>query len=280
MQIIEEIAELRQQVAVWRRAGERIAFVPTMGSLHDGHLALVEHARKLADRVVVSIFVNPTQFGLDEDFERYPRALDEDIRELGKVEVDLLFTPTAQVMYPLETLHAVEVEVKGITDILCGAYRPGHFTGVATVVTMLLNLVQPDIAVFGEKDYQQLAVIRRMTRALHLPVEIVGSPTVREADGLAMSSRNRYLSEEERSMAPVLYKSLQRAREQLVAGCRDFSAIQAEGMQSLSDAGFAPEYFAVHNMRLEAPQANDSEWVVLAAARLGQARLIDNIQVP
>ena len=227
---------------------------------------------------MVSIFVNPTQFGLDEDFERYPRALDADIHELGKVEVDVLFTPTAQVMYPLETLHAVEVEVKGITDILCGAYRPGHFTGVATVVSMLLNLVQPDVAIFGEKDYQQLAVIRRMTRALHLPVEIIGSPTVRETDGLAMSSRNRYLTAEERAIAPQLYRSLKEASAQLQSGSRDFSALEAMGMETLRTAGFAPEYFAVHNTRLEIPKPTDTEWVVLAAARLGKARLIDNIQ--
>ncbi|MGB1580625.1 MAG: pantoate--beta-alanine ligase [Nevskiales bacterium] len=278
MQIVDNSPALREQIAAWRRAGERIAFVPTMGSLHDGHLALVEHARRVADRVVVSIFVNPTQFGLDEDFERYPRKLDDDIRELGRVTVDLLFTPSIEVMYPLETIHAVDIEVKGITDILCGAFRPGHFNGVATVVTMLFNLVQPDIAVFGEKDYQQLAVIRRMTRALHMPVDIVGSPTVREADGLAMSSRNRYLTAQERKIAPKLYAALQEARDALRAGNTDFEAIADRGMAALQTAGFAPEYFAVHNTRLEPPKETDGEWVVLAAARLGQARLIDNIQ--
>lgn len=280
MKIIDNSAGLRAQVLAWRQAGQRIAFVPTMGSLHDGHLALVEHARREADRVVVSIFVNPTQFGLDEDFERYPRALDDDIHELDKVEVDLLFTPSIEVMYPLETLHAVDIEVRGITDILCGAYRPGHFNGVATVVTMLFNLVQPDVAIFGEKDYQQLAVIRRMVRALHLPVEVIGSPTVRENDGLAMSSRNRYLSDNERKIAPKLYQSLQAARQQILDGERDFAMIEKQAMESLATAGFAPEYFAVHNRRLEAPGAEDSEWVILTAARLGQARLIDNIQVP
>lgn len=278
MKIIDNAGDLRRQVASWRQGGERIAFVPTMGSLHDGHLALVEHARREAERVVVSIFVNPTQFGLDEDFERYPRALDDDIRELSRVEVDLLFTPSVEVMYPLETIHAVDIEVKGITDILCGAYRPGHFNGVATVVTMLFNLVQPDVALFGEKDYQQLAVIRRMTRALHMPVEIIGSPTVREADGLAMSSRNRYLTPEERKIAPQLYAALQEARQALLDGDTDFAAIEARGMARLREAGFAPEYFAVHNTRLEPPKETDGEWVILAAARLGQARLIDNIQ--
>lgn len=280
MHIIDNSADLRRQIAEWRQSGERIAFVPTMGSLHDGHLALVDHARREADRVVASIFVNPTQFGLDEDFERYPRSLNDDIRELGAVNVDLLFTPSLDVMYPLETLHAVDIEVRGISEILCGAYRPGHFNGVATVVTMLFNLVQPDVAIFGEKDFQQLAVIRRMVRALHMPVDIVGSPTVRESDGLAMSSRNRYLTDEERARAPQLYKTLQSARQQLLEGIRDFVLIESQGMQSLASAGFAPEYFAVHNMRLEAPGPDDREWVVLAAARLGQARLIDNIQVP
>ena len=204
MKLISDITALRAQVAAWRATGEKIALVPTMGNLHAGHLHLAKTAREHANRVIVSIFVNPTQFGEGEDLDRYPRTLDADCAALETVAVDAVFNPDVETMYPLGQ-GAVQLQVPGLDALLCGVQRPGHFTGVATVVCMLLNQVQPDIALFGEKDYQQLAVIRRFVNALHIPIEIMGVPTVREADGLAMSSRNQYLTDEERDLAPQIY---------------------------------------------------------------------------
>jgi pantoate--beta-alanine ligase len=279
LETIEQISMLRERAAGWRRAGQRVAFVPTMGNLHAGHLALVAEAQRLAERVVVSIFVNPLQFGPQEDFGAYPRTLARDQELLAGAGTDLLFAPSVEVVYPRGQANQTRVEVPGISDILCGASRPGHFVGVATVVCKLFNMVQPDLAVFGEKDYQQLLVIRRMTLDLSLPVAIQGLATVREADGLAMSSRNGYLTAQERARAPALYLILQRCAEWLRQGL-DIAAVEGLAGEEIAAAGFGPDYVSVRRAAdLGLPQAEDLELVVLAAARLGRARLIDNLRV-
>ncbi len=265
----------------WRREGLHVAFVPTMGNLHYGHLTLVEAARERGDRVVVSIFVNPTQFGPTEDFLTYPSTPEADFAKLEEMGVDLLFAPSVEEMYPGEHCHHARtvIQVPEISDMLCGEYRPGHFTGVATVVNKLFNIVQPDVAVFGTKDFQQLAVIRRMVWELSMPVEIVGAPIAREADGLAMSSRNVYLGEADRRSAPELYRSLCAARDALLGGGA-IAAIEGAGVQHLAEHGFRPDYFSVRRADdLQPPGADDRELVILAAAWLGKARLIDNLTI-
>jgi pantoate--beta-alanine ligase len=280
MRAVDRIDELRELVRGWRAAGERVGFVPTMGSLHEGHLSLLELARQRSQRVIVSIFVNPLQFGPGEDFERYPRMPEEDSRLLQVHRCDVLFNPSVAHMYPEGGVSATVVSVRPLSQILCGAVRPGHFDGVATVVARLFGIVQPDVAVFGEKDYQQLAVIRRMTEDLALPVEVIGAPTVRASDGLAMSSRNRYLAAAEREIAPKLYAMLQMLARRLMEGQREYAVLEEEGTRVLRDAGFAPDYVSIRDARtLEPPGAQCSEAVVLAAARLGRARLIDNLRV-
>lgn len=282
MDTIHAIPPLREKIAAWRARGERIALVPTMGNLHAGHLSLVKAAQARAERVVASIFVNPMQFNDKQDFSAYPRTLEEDRSVLARHHVDLLFLPEQAALYPRGLESATRVEVPGLSGLLCGEYRPGHFVGVTTVVCMLLNIVQPDTAVFGEKDFQQLLLIRRMARDLHLPVEVLGVPTVREPDGLAMSSRNHYLSTEERGRAAALYQVLSRARERIRAmpgGC-DFRALEDESMDLLREAGLRPEYFSVRraaDLVLAGP--DDEDLVILAAAWLGKARLIDNLCV-
>ena len=279
LETIEEISTLRERVAAWRRAGQRVGFVPTMGNLHAGHLALVAEARRLAERVVVSIFVNPLQFGPQEDFAAYPRTLARDHELLAGAGTDLLFAPTVAAVYPRGQAEQTLVEVPGLSDILCGASRPGHFVGVATVVCKLFNMVQPDLAVFGEKDFQQLQVIRLMTLDLSLPVAIQGLATVREADGLAMSSRNGYLTAAERARAPVLYRTLQHCAEWLRAG-QDHASVERQAGEAIAAAGFEPDYFSVRRAAdLGLPAPGERELVVLAAARLGRARLIDNLRV-
>jgi pantoate--beta-alanine ligase len=279
MEVIELVPDLRRRVADWRLAGLRIAFVPTMGNLHEGHLRLVREAGKLADCTVVSIFVNPLQFGPSEDFAAYPRTMERDGELLEGAGTDILFAPGVEAVYPRGQGEQTRVEVPGLSDILCGAARPGHFVGVATIVCKLFNMVQPDIALFGEKDFQQLLVIRRMTEDLSLPVEIRGLPTVRELDGLAMSSRNAYLTPEERTLAPTLYRSLCRAAERLSSGEPAREAERA-GLSELSAAGLKPDYFSVRRLGdLGEPSSGDKELVVLAAAWLGRARLIDNLRV-
>jgi pantoate--beta-alanine ligase len=280
MQCIETIPELRRLIASWRRSGERIAFVPTMGNLHDGHLSLVERARGLGERVVVSIFVNPLQFGEGEDLAAYPRTPEEDAARLHQAGVDLLFRPREAEVYPHGRAGQTFVEVPGISDILCGASRPGHFRGVATVVAKLFNLVQPDVACFGEKDYQQLTVLRRMVADLNMPVELVGVPTMREADGLAMSSRNGYLTAEERQLAPALYRTLQQLAARIGDGERDWPRLEREAGEALSQAGLRPDYVSIRRAGdLAEPAAEDRALVVLAAAFLGRARLIDNLLI-
>jgi pantoate--beta-alanine ligase len=277
MHIIESIPVLRETLKNWRGQGETIAFVPTMGNLHAGHVELVEQAKSQASRVVVSVFVNPTQFGPGEDFAAYPRTPEEDAAKLRAAGVDVLLMPPSAEVYPQGSLTFVEVA--SVSDILCGAFRPGHFRGVATVVCKLFNMVQPDVALFGEKDWQQLAIIRRMVADLNLPLRVVGVPTVREDSGLAMSSRNGYLSEAEKQQAAWLYQSLLAARAALQSGRRDYAQIEAEQAAFLRGAGFAPDYFAVLKPDLSEPSGVENEWVVLVAARLGKARLIDNLSV-
>lgn len=271
---------LREQLNDWRQSGEHIALVPTMGNLHDGHLGLVNLARQHAERVVVSLFVNPTQFAEGEDFENYPRTLELDKRRLKRSKADLLFAPDVEVMYPFGTDAAASVTVPVLTNEFCGESRPGHFDGVTTVVARLFSLVQPDVAVFGQKDYQQLLVIQRLVEDLNLPIEIVCAPTRRESDGLAMSSRNQYLSDEERAAAPALFAALSEIATALEAGGHDYDALEKRAMASLKDSGFEPEYVSVRRAEnLERPDRETDELVVLAAARLGSARLIDNVLV-
>jgi pantoate--beta-alanine ligase len=280
METARTAAELRAHVGAWRRAGARIAFVPTMGNLHAGHYSLLAAARERADRVVASIFVNPTQFGPGEDFASYPRTLANDQAGLVARGCELLFAPDIEDVYPYGIDASVRIEVPGIATSLEGRFRPGHFSGVATVVAKLFNLVQPDLAVFGQKDYQQLLVVRRMVRDLAMPIDIVAAPTVREANGLALSSRNQYLSPEERERAGVIYRTLQRARVEAKAGAA-FEAIEADARKALEDEGFAVDYVALRraaDLGVPGPDQR-SGLVALAAARLGRARLIDNLLV-
>lgn len=280
METVHAIAELRACVARWRRADEHIALVPTMGNLHRGHLRLVEEARRLATRTVVSIFVNPLQFGPHEDFAGYPRTLAEDSRQLAGFGVDLLFAPPTGEVYPRPLESMTQVEVPGLSTILCGAYRPGHFRGMATVVTKLLAMVQPDVGIFGEKDWQQLVIIRRLVADLNLPVAVVGVPTVREADGLAMSSRNGYLTPAERAVAPNLYRALTAVADGIRAGERRYRVLEDSALALLEQVGFRPDYVTVRRADdLEPPTADATELRVLAAAWLGRARLIDNVAV-
>ncbi|HSW15418.1 MAG TPA: pantoate--beta-alanine ligase [Solimonas sp.] len=279
MKTVHTVAELRAQVAEWRRAGQRIAFAPTMGNLHAGHLKLIRRAREEADRVVSSVFVNPLQFGPTEDFGRYPRTLSADQAGLSTVGCDLLFAPSVEEMYPNGREHLCKLSLPHYSTMLEGAFRPGHFDGVATVVSILFNQVQPDVALFGEKDYQQLLVIRRMVADLHLPIRILGVPTEREADGLAMSSRNQYLSSEERQTAAQIYASLSEVADGLRAGRRDFEQLAAGGLQRLLSHGFQPQYLEIRSPDLAPPGAQDASYVILVAAYLGKTRLIDNLIV-
>jgi len=272
------VAALRAQVGAWRREGARIGFVPTMGNLHAGHFALVELARQHSDKVVASIFVNPTQFGPNEDYARYPRTPDSDIEGLRAKGCDALLLPSVEEMYPFGTMGCVQMHVPGITDILCGAHRPGHFNGVAQVVARLFNMVQPDVAVFGRKDYQQLQVIRYMATEMSFPVAIVPAPTLREADGLAMSSRNQYLEPDQRHTATFIYRTLQRMREQCGYGL-PVDQVEDEARSQLEMAGFVVDYAEVRRADLSRARAPDEPGLLaLVAARLGRTRLIDNLE--
>ncbi|MGI2258805.1 pantoate--beta-alanine ligase [Shewanella sp. GXUN23E] len=272
------IADLRARVKAWRQRGETIAFVPTMGNLHQGHITLIKEAVKRADHVVASIFVNPLQFGQGEDLDAYPRTLEADQQALSEAGCELLFTPTPGIMYPKGLSEQTYVEVPGISDELCGQTRPGHFRGVATVVCKLFNLVQPDIALFGKKDFQQLLVIRTMVEDLSIPVEIVGVDTVRESTGLALSSRNGYLTADEKQLAPSLKHTLDKLAADIQAGSSVQTATEAALMQ-LERCGLQPDYIAVRSARtLAEPTDEDAQLVILAAAYLGKARLIDNLE--
>jgi pantoate--beta-alanine ligase len=277
MKIVQTEAQLKDALAAFRVASKRLAFVPTMGNLHAGHLALMREAQKHADVVVASIYVNPLQFGQNEDLAAYPRTPNEDVAALQSVNVDVLFMPDTNVMYPRGLAAQTTVEVPGLGDILCGPFRPGHFRGVATVVNRLFNLVGPHVALFGKKDFQQLMVIRQMVADLGMPVRVVGVDTVREADGLAMSSRNGYLTQSERAVAPKLYETLCRARDQSVR-CEPLQTVQTQARQALTALGFRPDYVAIRRQADLGEPAGDNMLVILAAAWLGRTRLIDNLE--
>ena len=278
MNTVSTLAALREQINAARLSGQRIALVPTMGNLHAGHMSLIETARQHANFVVASIFVNPLQFGPNEDLDSYPRTLADDQHALQTAGCQLLFTPTVEQMYPHGMQGQTRVQVADVSEGLCGGSRPGHFDGVATVVTKLFNMVQPDVAVFGEKDYQQLAVIRKMTAELNMPVEIVGAPIVRSSDGLALSSRNGYLDAAQRTTAPALYRCLQQSVAGIQQGRRDYHAIVQEAANQLRAAGMRPDYIELRQAdSLQPATADSSELVILGAAFLGTTRLIDNI---
>ena len=280
MIVIDGKSELRGVLGDWRQEGEHIALVATMGNLHEGHMSLIEAAREHAERIIVSVFVNPTQFGAGEDFDEYPRTLERDTRRLRKSAADVLFVPDVETMYPFGLHNATRISVPGLSENFCGVFRPGHFEGVATVVARLFAIVQPDVAIFGQKDYQQQLVIRRMAEDLSLPISVITVPTVREDDGLAMSSRNAYLTEEERGRAPTLYRVLRTIGDGLQNGQRDFDALESQARADLEAAGFRPEYVAVRRaLDLNVPDRDCDELVVLAAVYLGNTRLIDNVVV-
>jgi len=276
MKLADNIQEVSEIVADWKQAKKTIAFVPTMGNLHDGHLSLVEKAHAIADKVVVSIFVNPMQFGPNEDFDAYPRTLELDEKALSEKKVDLLFLPTNAVIYPNSVEVTTQVNVPGLSEILCGAHRPGHFLGVSTIVNKFFNIVQPDKAVFGQKDFQQVAIIKKMVTDLFMPIEIIAMPTRREADGLAMSSRNQYLTDSDRKKASKIYELMKQMAD-LIKNGAEIAEIESNALAILKSNGFEPEYFSFRDpvtlVPLKSPQ---TDMVIVVAARLGTTRLIDN----
>lgn len=275
----QSIADIRAQVKAWKQKGETVAFVPTMGNLHLGHITLIKEAKTRADHVVASIFVNPMQFGQNEDLDAYPRTLADDQAALVEAGAELLFTPTPEIIYPKGMDAQTFVEVPGISDVLCGASRPGHFRGVATIVCKLFNIVQPDIALFGQKDFQQLLVIRTMVEDLSLPVEVIGVETIREDSGLAMSSRNGYLSAEQKAQAAQIKRTLDKMACSLKTG-ESIDAVIAQGQVELANAGFKNDYLAIrHAISFAIAAAEDKELVILVAAYMGSTRLIDNLVV-
>jgi len=279
MQTVQDAAALRAAVRGWRGQGQTVGFVPTMGNLHAGHYSLLRLARERVDRVVASVFVNPTQFGPGEDFERYPRTLAQDQSGLAEHGCDLLFAPEVATIYPFGAGHSVNLHVPQITEVLEGAHRPGHFDGVATVVCKLFNLVQPDLAVFGQKDFQQLKVIERMVRDLSLPVKILAAPILRADDGLALSSRNQYLSATERALAPQIHQTLLQMRELMAKG-HAWRVIEQAASSKLERAGFAPDYAVIRRSEdlTEPAEGGQAGLIALIAARLGSTRLIDNLR--
>jgi len=278
IETVSELVALRTRIGEWKRAGLRIGFVPTMGNLHAAHHSLVKLARRHADRVVASVFVNPTQFGPNEDFAHYPRTLESDAEGLEAAGCDLLWLPSVETIYPYGTEATVQVRVPGVTELLEGAHRSGHFDGVATVVARLFNQVQPDVAVFGRKDYQQLAVIRYLVRDLAFPVEVVAGETLREPDGLAMSSRNQYLSGDERPIAAEIQRTLQQMRAAIVTGTSR-SEVEVTARSTLETHGFTVDYAVVRRPDLTEPaEGEGGPYVALIAARLGRTRLIDNLE--
>jgi pantoate--beta-alanine ligase len=280
MDTVTTIAAVRERVRQWRREGQRVAFVPTMGNLHAGHISLIELARQRGDRFVASIFVNPMQFGPNEDYAHYPRTPTADEKMLASAGCDLMFMPDVAEIYPRGIEHDTRVTVPEISGLLDGEFRPGHFDGVTTIVAKLFNIVAPDMAVFGEKDFQQLTLIRRMVADLCIPIEIIGAPTVRESDGLAMSSRNQYLTAEERKVAPRIHEGLKRAVDRIKRGELDFASIEKGEVDALKADGFRPDYFTVRDAVTLLPATAESRHLVtLVAARLGKARLIDNLQL-
>ncbi len=285
MKTVSEISSLRAQIKAWRQQGLTIAFVPTMGNLHAGHISLVDEAHKHADKIVASIFVNPMQFGKNEDIDSYPRTMADDQQKLTTAGTDLLFTPTPDIIYPKGLVKQSFIEVPNVSDGYCGESRPGHFRGVATVVCKLFNLVQPDVACFGLKDYQQVQVIQTMVEDLSMPITIVPVATIREKSGLALSSRNGYLTAEEKAMAPALQQNLQWLAEQIIKGYQqhdsiDFIGLGKQAGNAINDAGLKIDYLHVcHAQTLQPASEDDSQLVILAAAHCGKARLIDNLQL-
>lgn len=280
MQTHTSNAQLQSAIRRLRISGQSIAFVPTMGNLHEGHLQLVRRARDLCDVVVVSIFINPLQFGANEDLDSYPRTMAADKEKLFSEGVNLIYAPKASEIYPEGMSAQTQVAVPELADTLCGSSRPGHFNGVTTVVTKLLNIVQPDIAIFGEKDFQQLSIIRKMVVDLCIPVEIVGVATSRDEDGLARSSRNGFLSPEQRLIAPLIHDTLMNCREAIACGFDNFLQLESHARMKLLQAGFEPDYFAIRDARtLQAVTEDTEEVAILAAARLGTTRLIDNVRL-
>ena len=285
MKTVSQISELRAQVKAWRQQGLTVAFVPTMGNLHAGHISLVDEAHKHADKIVASIFVNPMQFGINEDIENYPRTMINDQQKLTAAGTDLLFTPSSDIIYPKGLAKQSFVEVPNISEGYCGESRPGHFRGVATIVCKLFNLVQPDVACFGLKDYQQVQVIQIMVEDLSMPITIIPVATTREESGLALSSRNGYLTVEEKAIAPALYQSLQWLGEQISAGYAqqdsiDFIGLAKQAAKAINDAGLHTDYLHVCNAKtLQPASEDDDQLVILAAAHCGKARLIDNLPV-
>ena len=280
MNTVKTVRELRAAVARARSEGKRIGLAPTMGNLHRGHAALITKAAQRADFVVASIFVNPLQFGPNEDLATYPRTLAADQEKLLQAGCHLLFTPSVEEMYPHGMNDQTLVNVPVLSEGLCGASRPGHFDGVATVVSKLFNMVQPDLAVFGEKDFQQLTVIRALVRDLNMPIQIIGEPTVRDVDGLALSSRNGYLNADQRAIAPTLYQVITRIGDAIRSGARDFAPLIEDGKRTLEAQGFRPDYLEIREaVHLRQASAEDTDLVILAAAFLGTTRLIDNLHL-
>ncbi|MFP3851489.1 pantoate--beta-alanine ligase [Pseudomonas sp. W5-01] len=280
MNTVKTVRELRAVVARARSEGKRIALVPTMGNLHSGHIALVTKAVQRADFVIASIFVNPLQFGPNEDLASYPRTLAADQEQLLQAGCHLLFTPTVDEMYPHGMADQTIVRVPVVSEGLCGGSRPGHFDGVSTVVSKLFNMVQPDIAIFGQKDFQQLAVVNALVRDLNMPIQIIGEPTVRAADGLALSSRNGYLTEAQRAAAPALYRVIKQIGTALQNGEQDHQQLIGEGVKALEAAGFRTDYLEIRNAVILRPATpDDHDLVVLGAAFMGKTRLIDNLHL-
>jgi pantoate--beta-alanine ligase len=274
------ISELRQYVQHWKDHKQSIAFTPTMGNLHQGHLSLIEKGQSLCDRSICSIFVNPMQFGPNEDFNHYPRTLTRDLELLESISCDLVYMPTASELYPQGLENISQVVVTDLTDTFEGAHRPGHFTGVATIVAKLFNIVKPDISVFGKKDFQQYCVINKMTRDLNLDVEIIGQETTRESSGLATSSRNQYLNDEQTAQGALIYQTLQDASKRIREGETDFASLEKQYIEQLSQAGFETDYFSICNAdTLKPATTEDKKLVILVTARLGETRLLDNIEI-
>ena len=280
MEQATSVTELRQYVRHWKDHRQSIAFIPTMGNLHAGHLSLIEKGQSLCDRSICSIFVNPMQFGPNEDWDHYPRTLERDTALLEEIGCDLVYLPTASELYPEGLDRISQVEVTDLTDRYEGAHRPGHFTGVATVVLKLFNIVEPDVSVFGKKDYQQYRVIRKMVEDFNIDVRIVGQETTRDASGLAISSRNQYLDAEQTELATLIYRTLQQTAQQIERGDRDFARIERQAIETLDGASFKTDYFVVCNAETLTPaSAEDRDLVVLVTAALGATRLLDNIEI-
>ena len=275
---IKKVTDLCFELAEIRKSKKKISLVPTMGNLHEGHLSLIKYAQNISDYTVVSIFVNPTQFVAGEDFDEYPRTLDSDIESISKLNVDLVFVPDTEEIYPVNDQTSIEVPVSELESIHCGKYRPGHFRGVATVVSKLFDMVKPDIAIFGEKDYQQLLIIRSLVKSLFLPIEIIGLPTVREKCGLAMSSRNNYLSQSDRQRAPMLQECIKTTIKSIKNGVIDYVYLEKEAKFFLEKAGFKIDYYSICDLDTLRAPINEN-LVILAAVWLGETRLIDNARV-